>query len=56
MADNAPQPEPQLDPDQTPEPPGPYVLFPQPPITEDDVRRANELIEKYGLQHLRHQP
>jgi len=32
---------------------GPFVLFPQPPITEDDVRRANELIEKYGLHHLR---
>jgi len=32
----------------------PTVPFPpQPPITEDDVRRANELIDKYGLHHLR---
>jgi hypothetical protein len=32
-------------------PPGP--LPPQPPVTQDDIRRAEELSEKYGLQHLR---
>jgi len=29
------------------------VPDPQPPLTEDDIRRAEELVEKYGLQHLR---
>ena len=32
------------------------VPAPQPPVTEDDVRRGEELVEKYGLQHLRKKP
>ena len=31
----------------------PTFLPPQPPVTQGDIRRAEELIEKYGLQHLR---
>ncbi|PYQ25515.1 MAG: hypothetical protein DMF56_27265 [Acidobacteria bacterium] len=29
------------------------VPWDQPPATEDDIRRVEELIEKYGLHHLR---
>ena len=31
----------------------PVVPFPQPPITDEDVRHVEELIEKYGWEHLR---
>jgi hypothetical protein len=30
--------------------------LPQPPVTDDDVRSAEELIEKYGWEHLRNKP
>jgi hypothetical protein len=32
------------------------LVVEQPPVTENDIRRVEELIEKYGYQHLRNKP
>ena len=41
------------DPRENSNQPGFQLPKEQPPVTADDIRIANELVEKYGLQHLR---
>ena len=38
------------------DPSEPWIPFPQPPVTEDDIRRAYELIEENGWHHLLRKP
>lgn len=48
--ETGPQPgdeQPRTTTERVPEPPE------EPPVTEDDIRRAEELVEELGLQHLR---